>query len=104
MQSNDLKSILYISLVTVFTTILGSFAFYTFEFGHNSGIQTIFDSIWWAVVTMTSLGYGDIYPVTTGGRIVAIFLMFFGVLLIGLIAGSFSRHYFEQRRIRKEGK
>ena len=104
MQSNDLKSIVYISLVTILITILGSLGFYAFEFGHNNGVKTMFDSIWWAVVTMTSVGYGDIYPVTTGGRIVAIFLMFFGVLLIGLIAGSVSRHYFEQRRIKKEGK
>ncbi len=102
MQSNDLKSIVYITLMTVLTVVLGSFAFHAFEFGYNSGVKNMFDSVWWTIVTMTSIGYGDIYPVTVGGRIVAIFLMFFGVLLIGLIAGSVSRHYFEQRSERNK--
>lgn len=97
MRKNDLKSILNITMLTLITILSGSFGFYIFEIGKNSEIETFFDSIWWAVVTLTSLGYGDIYPVTNEGRVVAMFLMFFGVVLIGVIAGSVSRHYFEER-------
>ncbi len=104
MQENDLKSIFYITIVTFFTLLLCSYAFFILEAERNLFVETFFDSFWWAVVTLTSLGYGDIYPVTVGGRIVAMFLMFFGVILIGVIAGSFSRHYFEQRNIRRGNK
>ena len=44
------------------------------------------DSIWWSVVTITTVGYGDRYPVTTGGRITAVFVMFSGVGIIGALA------------------
>lgn len=100
MQRGDLKSILYITGATIFTVYMGSAFFYFFELGKNSDVKSFFDAVWWAVVTITSLGYGDIYPVTTGGRIVAIFLMFFGVVLIGAIAGSVSRHYLERLKKR----
>ena len=97
MRENDLKSIIYITTVTLITVFFGSLSFFVFEAEKNESVNTFFDSVWWTVVTLTSLGYGDIYPVTTEGRIVGIFLMFFGIILIGVIAGSVSRHYFELR-------
>jgi voltage-gated potassium channel len=99
-QKGDIKSILYISVVTSLIMFWGSAFFYYFEFGKNAEVENFFDAFWWTVVTTTSLGYGDIYPVTTAGRIVGIFLMFFGIVLIGLIAGSVSRHYIEARKRR----
>ena len=98
MQKGDLQSIIYITGVTFLTVYMGSAFFYFFELGKNSEVKCFFDAVWWTAVTITSLGYGDIYPVTTGGRIVGIFLMFFGVILIGVIAGSVSRHYLERMR------
>ncbi len=98
MRENDWKSVFYIMSGTLLVILAGSFSFFLFEVGINPQVTTFFDSVWWAVVTLTSLGYGDIYPMTTEGRIVGIFLMFLGVLLIGLIAGSVSRHYFENRK------
>lgn len=48
------------------------------------------DAIWWAVVTITTVGYGDKYPVTLGGRITAMFVMFTGVGIIGALASMLS--------------
>jgi voltage-gated potassium channel len=104
MRDSDLKSILNITSVTLITILLGSFSFFIFEVDKNQFVDTFFDAVWWSVVTLTSLGYGDIYPVTTEGRIVGIFLMFFGIILIGVIAGSVSRHYFVQREARRRKK
>jgi len=42
-------------------------------------------AMWWAVVTLTTTGYGDMYPVTLGGRIIAVFTMFSGLILFGLL-------------------
>ncbi len=44
------------------------------------------DALWWAFVTITTVGYGDRYPVTPGGRVTAVFVMFSGVGIIGALA------------------
>ncbi|MGE8203878.1 potassium channel family protein [Heyndrickxia sp. NPDC080065] len=51
-------------------------------------IHTYGEALWWSVVTMTTVGYGDYYPVTSAGRIIAGFLMFTGITLIGTITGT----------------
>jgi voltage-gated potassium channel len=52
----------------------------------DANITTSGDSIWWSAVTITTVGYGDRYPVTTGGRLTAVFIMFSGVGIIGALA------------------
>ena len=52
----------------------------------NGNIRTGGDALWWAVVTLTTVGYGDFYPVTTFGRITGTFVMFAGVGVIGALA------------------
>lgn len=104
MQESDWINILKISTVTLLTVFCGSFFFFVFESETNQFVDTFFDAVWWSVVTLTSLGYGDIYPVTTEGRVVGMFLMFFGIILIGVIAGSVTRHYFEVRSQKRERK
>jgi voltage-gated potassium channel len=52
----------------------------------DANIQTGGDALWWAIVTITTVGYGDYYPVTTLGRITGVFVMFSGVGIIGALA------------------
>ena len=52
----------------------------------DANITTGGDSIWWSIVTITTVGYGDRYPVTLGGRTTAVFVMFAGVGIIGALA------------------
>lgn len=54
----------------------------------SSGYEHYGDALWWAIVTFTTVGYGDLFPVTAPGRIVAVLLMLGGVALIGSLAGT----------------
>ncbi len=53
----------------------------------NSKIKTAEDAIWWSVATITTVGYGDVYPVTTEGRCLAMLLMICGVGMFGAVSG-----------------
>jgi voltage-gated potassium channel len=59
----------------------------------NANITTSGDAVWWTLVTMTTVGYGDRFPVTMVGRTLAVFVMLSGVALIGVLA-SFLSNFF----------
>lgn len=54
----------------------------------GSHIATFGDAIWWAITTITTVGYGDMYPVTTTGRFIAILMMIGGISLVGSITAT----------------
>jgi voltage-gated potassium channel len=54
----------------------------------GSNIKTFSDGLWWAVTTVTTVGYGDRYPTTTEGRMLAVLLMITGISLVGVITAS----------------
>jgi voltage-gated potassium channel len=54
----------------------------------GSNIKTFSDGLWWAVTTVTTVGYGDRYPTTTEGRLLAVLLMVTGISLVGVITAS----------------
>ena len=56
----------------------------------DANITTGGDALWWSVVTITTVGYGDTYPVTTAGRVTGVFVMFAGVGIIGALASIFA--------------
>lgn len=63
----------------------------------DSPINTAEEALWWAVVTVTTVGYGDYYPVTTMGRVVAVMLMVCGVGLFGSFAAYVSSLFVEDQ-------
>jgi len=85
-------AISFATLITVVTILTGSVAVLVFE-GHahehdlDPTIKSGADAIWWTIVTMTTVGYGDYYPVTIGGRVVAIILMTVGVGIFATYTG-----------------
>lgn len=72
-----------VSVVAVLFIIFSSIAILQVEDDPESNIKTAEDALWWAYTTVTTTGYGDKYPVTTEGRIVAALLMTAGVGLFG---------------------
>jgi voltage-gated potassium channel len=71
------------SIIAVLVVLFSSIAILQVEKDPNSNIKTAEDAIWWAYVTITTVGYGDKFPVTTEGRFIAAFLMTVGVGLFG---------------------
>ena len=58
-----------------------------YKVGRLGSFGSVYDGLWWAVVTLTTVGYGDIQPVTAGGRILATVAMFAGIGVIGSACG-----------------
>jgi len=75
-----------------------SVLFYNAEYGINSNVRSLWDAFWWSGVTMTSTGYGDIYPVTNVGRIAGLILMFSGVIFFGIFTATFIRYMNDRKR------
>ena len=79
-------------------TILAALIFFIFLFGYlfyvsEPDVRNLGDGIWWALVTITTVGYGDITPVTTLGRIVASSLMILGIGFIATITAAVSTYF-----------
>ena len=58
-----------------------------------ANITTAGDALWWGIVTVTTVGYGDQYPVTTGGRVVGVFVLILGVGLFGTFTGFLANSF-----------
>lgn len=64
---------------------------------------TLFDGFWWVMTTVTTVGYGDFYPVTVAGRLYAVFLYIFGIGLIGVVIGKIVDAFGNIRKKREGG-
>ena len=56
----------------------------------SANIKNASDVLWWSIVTMSTVGYGDFYPVTVGDRFMAVLLMFCGIGFFAMLAGVFA--------------
>ena len=88
------------TMATVLTVVFGSAViFYNVELGKNANVHSLWDAFWWATATLTTTGYGDIYPVTTAGRIIAIVLMLASATTMALFVGTVVQ-YLNERKLR----
>lgn len=87
-----------IAIIVCVVILLGAFGFHYFEARTNPHVKSFFDSVWWAIVTAATIGYGDIYPTTTGGRIVAIILMFTGIGALGAFIAAINSYVINRNR------
>lgn len=94
LKKNKLRSILFSYVALLIAVVLYcSAAFYVCERGANKLVHSYFDALWWAFITVTSVGYGDIYPKTLEGRLIAMVLTLFGMGLFALIIAEGSAKF-----------
>ncbi|MDB4912410.1 MAG: ion transporter [Gemmatimonadetes bacterium] len=74
-------------LVSLLLVVFASIGILQFETAPESNIRSGSDALWWAITTITTVGYGDRYPVTGEGRLLGSVLMVFGVALFGTFSG-----------------
>ena len=83
------------SLLALLLVVVCSIAVLHFETTREANIRTAEDAVWWAFATITTVGYGDRYPVTPEGRFVAVVLMCAGVGLFGTFSGFLAAWFLE---------
>lgn len=81
------SAFLAVALVSLLLVIFSSIAILQLETSPDANIKTASDALWWAMTTITTVGYGDRYPITTEGRLIATVLMVCGVGLFGTLSG-----------------
>lgn len=83
-------------LIAILMVLFSSIAILQVEDDPTSNIKTAEDAIWWSYVTITTVGYGDRYPVTSEGRLIAAVLMTVGVGLFGISTAYLASWFIEQ--------
>lgn len=101
--AKELKSITAAMMVMVFLIIIAASLMHSIEGNiQPEAFGSILDSLWWSVVTMTTVGYGDVVPITALGKFIATVIMLIGVGLVALPAGMLAARFGEELRERKE--
>lgn len=78
--------------ITALIYIYGTLGIYNFEAGVNKNINSFGDAMWMAFTTLTTVGYGDCYPITAGGRILCALLVLTGMGLFSLFTAEFAAY------------
>jgi voltage-gated potassium channel len=92
------RGLAYVLSGAVLLTILAAALVFVFERNGDGTIDDFGTALWWAVVTIASVGYGDAVPVTPEGRAIAVFLMILGISLFGFVTASVAAFLVEQTR------
>jgi voltage-gated potassium channel len=85
--NHELLRVAFLILLVLF---IASLSIYLVESSQNHQFSSIFDGLWWAIVTITTVGYGDKIPETTLGKIIGFLVMFTGVTLVSMFTATVS--------------
>jgi len=93
-----MNKLFYLLFTAAGIIVIGSFVIFSVESQHpDSQINSMLDAVWWTVATVTTVGYGDIVPVTDTGKIVAIFFMFFGIGVLAIFLSVLGTQFYKRR-------
>ncbi len=93
-----MEKIYVLPLVLVIVIFIGSIGIFIIESPYeNSKINSFLDAIWWTVATLTTVGYGDVIPVTDAGKIMAIFYMLFAIGFLLIFLSVIGTRFYKRR-------
>jgi voltage-gated potassium channel len=96
------EELIMFSVVSLILIYLSAVGIYYFENDvQPDSFSSIFSSLWWSVVTLTTVGYGDVVPITIGGRIFTFFILMIGLGIIAIPSGMISSALTEARNLEK---
>lgn len=91
--------------VTLILLYLAAVGIYYFESdAQPEKFGSVFHSLWWAVATLTTVGYGDVYPITAGGRMFTFFILLIGLGVISVPAGLVASALAKARQLEEDGR
>jgi voltage-gated potassium channel len=93
-RHHEFTKILLILLLIITISVAG---IYFFEAGKNDAFQTVFDTVWYTIVTLSTVGYGDKSPETVEGRLIGILIILFGVAVVGAVTGRIASFLVEKQ-------
>lgn len=94
------EEVILFLMVTMIFIFIASTGIYYFENEAQPDVfSSVIDSLWWAVVTLTTVGYGDVYPITIGGKVFTFFMLIVGVGIVTVPAGLVSSALSQAREI-----
>jgi len=92
------NKLFYLLFASAGVVVTGTFVIFSVESNQeNSQINTMLDALWWTVATVSTVGYGDVLPVTDTGKIVAIFYMFFGIGVLAIFLSVLGTSFYKKR-------
>lgn len=98
LSSQTTNRFLYIIAVSGLAVSGGAIGLFLVESNApDSKVTKLGDAFWWAIVTVTTVGYGDIYPVTVEGKIIASILMIVGIAILGVLISTIGTSFIESR-------
>ncbi len=80
----------FVALITLFVVVIAGAVE---SFADQQDFPSLWDGIWWAIVTVTTVGYGDLYPRSVGGRIVAMVVMLFGIGFLSVLTATIASRF-----------
>ena len=85
------EEVLLFLIVTLILIYFSAVGIYYFEHEvQPKNFASIFDSLWWAIITLTTVGYGDVYPITVGGKVFTFFILMIGLGIVAIPTGIIS--------------
>ena len=79
---------IFVTLILIYFSAIG--IYYFENQAQPEHFSSIFDSLWWAIITLTTVGYGDVYPITVGGKIFTFFVLMIGLGIVAIPTGIIS--------------
>jgi voltage-gated potassium channel len=85
------EQIILFMIITLMLIYFAAVGIYYFENeAQPEHFSSIFESLWWSIITLTTVGYGDVYPITVGGRVFTFFILLIGLGIVAIPTGIIS--------------